>query len=85
MPIRKLIEIKPQALYETSDLYVSAHLMALGVRLVAAEKRSERFIFQFEGGADREAQVMGFRSGAGLVSGRGFADALKSLKALMRM
>jgi hypothetical protein len=82
MPIRKLIEVKSPSVYETTDLYLSAHLMALGVRLIAAQKMIDRYVFQFQGCT--EAQVLGYRSGAGQVSGRGYADSLKSLKSMMR-
>ncbi len=66
----------------TSDLFLSAYLMARGTRLLGHVWRGSRAVFQFEGPSDLQPLVREFWNG-GPVSVSDFVQALRVLKSLL--
>ena len=69
-------------LFRSSDLFLSAYLMARGTRLLGHVWRGSRAVFLFEGPSDPQPLVREFWNG-GLVNVSDFVQALRVLKSLL--
>ena len=68
--------------YQTSDLYLSAFLMAKGLKLVDKSRNGHKFIFFFDDREDRKELIQEFFNG-GLVNVTAFRGALQDLKTMV--
>ena len=68
--------------YKTSDLYLSAFLMAKGLKLVDKSRNGHKFIFVFDDREDRKELIQEFFNG-GLVNVTAFRGALQDLKTMV--
>ena len=71
-----------QNTYNTSDLYLSAFLMAKGLRLLDKRRTGGKFVFIFDDREDRKKLIQEFFNG-GLVNITAFRGALQDLKTMV--
>lgn len=70
--------------YKTKDLYEAAFLYALKNRLSGTENENGDVVFVFaDSGKNCEKLVESFRTKQGTVVGRDYAEAVKTLKAMI--
>jgi hypothetical protein len=81
MATRKKIIDTPRE-HTTSDLYFAAYCQASGTTFLRTERHGPKVTFVFV--ADKvEPLVNSWFNGSGLVSGQGYANAIKNLKHLV--
>lgn len=69
--------------YETRDLYESAYLFSVGIKLISTYKADNGIIFVFEDKHTCDALIKDYWNYNGLIIPKKFADSLKNLKELV--
>lgn len=79
------MEIQPEPLYKTSDLYFAAYLKTLGMELLKTETKGRKVVFVFEKIEAFKDLKREYFNRSSRVPALTFVDEIRSLKALTYM
>jgi len=79
------MDISPEPLYKTSDLYFAAYLKTLGMELLKTERDGRKVIFVFEKKSSFKDLKREYFNRTSRVTALTFVDEIRTLKALTYM